>query len=102
MVDGERGTRGEYKSASEIIVDCNGERRCEMGLAYFAVWHGIAVLSIRGAWMGGAGWDWMKQRVFFLAVVCNLVAHLRSLLLNPFLPLRPSQPAIVPYILDSH
>jgi hypothetical protein len=102
MGNGERGTRGEYKSASEIIVDCSGERRCEMGLAYFAVWHGIAVLSIRGAWMGGAGWDGMKQRVFLLSAVCNLVAHLRSLLLNPFLPLCLFLPAIIPYILDSH
>jgi hypothetical protein len=59
MVDGEQGTRGEYKSASEIIVDCNGERRCEMGVGLLCFWHGIAVLSIRGAWMGGMGWDGM-------------------------------------------
>jgi hypothetical protein len=72
------------------------------GLAYFASAWNCGAFYQRGM-DGRDGRDGMKQRVFFLSAICNLVAHLRSLLLNPFLPsLCLFLPALVPYILDSH
>jgi hypothetical protein len=87
MVDGNRGMRVEYKSASGIIVDCNGERRCDMGVGLLCclAWNCGAFYQRGMDGRDGMGWDGMKQRVFFLSAVCNLMAHLRSLLLNPFL-----------------